>query len=788
MKPTDFISEMTPAQQTRREAQRENGQERLKLERAYNAAKAAGDIPRAEQIKKKITSLAAMNMMMDEGAGGTVHPNAKIIKTKKGREVGEIYEEPGNEYPWGCFHYGLDEYADNMETREEAFDQLQELHQAYVQNKSGFTKNAAPFREDTSNDGDWGTTPFEAHGIKGMKRTPWRKTFKNGKQAAAWCEKFDAEILGTRDIEASKQGNLSPAFVHEGFKKVSSQSQERVSKDRAGMRIKTPDGIGIIIAEYKVPTFSRDVPFVHTVRVKFENSEGLTKEYRMKECRVEKVKSDFNAQTRAFNASKNARVNEDDDAVDQICMTVPLFIRCLEWAKENAPDDVALHKFTENAVGMEGCLDVDAYDSLVPEGDMAEGINEEPLEEISDMAKYRLLKGRIEQRGPDGSPSDKKATRTKLAIGRSAERKAGSPRPDSYGVDRFRDIVATNTKRSSMSEDCSAGATCSASVSSGVVGAIPGKKIKRESAPAQAKKKPVKRAPAGKEYTAHGRLVNKPKKDQDQAKNYTGNFGESEMIKRSAIGEGCSQAVNEISDETVTNYRQKAIWDANTAGLHGDRPRALKRHAGLANAKKRIGPEKPFVDNSDRGYGKGRYMGDSIDPNLTELDNGPGGRVKTDKINYDARRNSSGGEVPADELSKRKERESYKKKQDAALRRNGTRQQEHQWRLQDAREEQIELGDNFKFDELKRIASEYAGAHDIIDVVEKRQYYKIIDGVRVAALSVGVYCDYDLNDMGYDQETIDKHGQDGHTSDMITLKFARDPNKPGKIIFTGFGY
>jgi hypothetical protein len=32
-----------------------------------------------------------------------------------------------------------------------------------------------------------------------------------------WAEKNDAEIHGTRDIEAAKHGNLSPA-VHEAFK------------------------------------------------------------------------------------------------------------------------------------------------------------------------------------------------------------------------------------------------------------------------------------------------------------------------------------------------------------------------------------------------------------------------------------------------------------------------------------------------------------------------------------------------------------------------------------------
>jgi hypothetical protein len=55
------------------------------------------------------------------------------------------------------------------------------------------------------------THTIEAYGIKGMDRKQWRKSFKDYNQLADWCEKFDAEVYGTRDLEAAKKGNLSPA-------------------------------------------------------------------------------------------------------------------------------------------------------------------------------------------------------------------------------------------------------------------------------------------------------------------------------------------------------------------------------------------------------------------------------------------------------------------------------------------------------------------------------------------------------------------------------------------------
>jgi hypothetical protein len=62
---------------------------------------------------------------------------------------------------------------------------------------------------------------IEAHGIRGMDRKAWHKTFKNVDQMNAWAEKYDAEIHGTRDLEQAKRGNLSPAMegVAEGEKK-----------------------------------------------------------------------------------------------------------------------------------------------------------------------------------------------------------------------------------------------------------------------------------------------------------------------------------------------------------------------------------------------------------------------------------------------------------------------------------------------------------------------------------------------------------------------------------------
>lgn len=43
--------------------------------------------------------------------------------------------------------------------------------------------------------------PIEAHGVKGMKSTPWRRVFKSADALNRWVEKTGAEVYAVRDVE-----------------------------------------------------------------------------------------------------------------------------------------------------------------------------------------------------------------------------------------------------------------------------------------------------------------------------------------------------------------------------------------------------------------------------------------------------------------------------------------------------------------------------------------------------------------------------------------------------------
>ena len=60
-------------------------------------------------------------------------------------------------------------------------------------------------------------------------------------------------------------------------------------------------------------------------------------------------------------------LNKSTNVIDTLTMDIPLFIRMLEYAKEDAKTDMDLHKVTEKAIKLskEGTLTMADYDKIV---------------------------------------------------------------------------------------------------------------------------------------------------------------------------------------------------------------------------------------------------------------------------------------------------------------------------------------------------------------------------------------------------------------------------------------
>jgi hypothetical protein len=95
------------------------------------------------------------------------------------------------------------------------------------------------------------------------------------------------------------------------------------------------------------------------------------------------------------NASYESPVNEaqEEDVVDTITMDVPLFIRMLEYSREDAAEDMDLHDITEKAISLnkeKGILSMEDYDTIVG---AIEEINEVNLKQAKlSSAEYQKAK------------------------------------------------------------------------------------------------------------------------------------------------------------------------------------------------------------------------------------------------------------------------------------------------------------------------------------------------------------------------------------------------------------
>jgi hypothetical protein len=71
----------------------------------------------------------------------------------------------------------------------------------------------------------------------------------------------------------------------------------------------------------------------------------------------------------AIEKAMGLKEEEQPDAIDIITLDVPLFIRMLEYAKEDAEDDMALHDLATKTIALSkqrGILSMEDYDTLIP--------------------------------------------------------------------------------------------------------------------------------------------------------------------------------------------------------------------------------------------------------------------------------------------------------------------------------------------------------------------------------------------------------------------------------------
>lgn len=89
-----------------------------------------------------------------------------------------------------------------------------------------------------------------------------------------------------------------------------------------------------------------------------------------------------------------------EDPIDTITMDVPLFIRLLEYAREDAEDDMDLHDVAEKAIAgtkQQGTLSMDDYDMLI---NTQQELQEDAVEDTHNKKREAAKKALAKQKDP----------------------------------------------------------------------------------------------------------------------------------------------------------------------------------------------------------------------------------------------------------------------------------------------------------------------------------------------------------------------------------------------------
>lgn len=465
---------------------------------------------------------------------------------------------------------------------------------------------------------------------------------------------------------------------------------------------------------------NRDNNSIKLVRSDFDNNISNSERKEMKQVALNYCKSQLKH-------SLPTKTNEANEGVDTIEMDVELFIRCLEWAKESAPDDIALHKFTENVVAKNGILTMDDYESLVPQGAPVEEDKYEDEE-----AKYANIEKIATKRSNEIEKTGDRVYMINSYTDPETKRMAAELLIKRKDGTKDKEIVR---------EDASAGGTSSASIAT-VVSGTP-EIIKRTG------------------YKKKGRYGNSFK-------------------SLSKIGKGIYEAEVKIKKSDPRPVDNFTADDLKELEQIRDLPTLKTRAFELISTKSQhqMKPEKVewFKQNLEKKNDRMSIIKLMYDLLLAGEGHSVIGSKNSMKSNS-YRSIFSEGSINWDAYAK-----SVAAKNKAAISAANPPRPVKKSTLELRREKPIEW-ENLGWDKIQRICDKnWVGlGGEIVDVIDHKSRYINVEGTRVAAVRLTVHVAYNLEDYGYDQETIDKMGGDYGMSDAINVTLYRDPLKPSVI-------
>jgi hypothetical protein len=164
--------------------------------------------------------------------------------------------------------------------------------------------------------------------------------------------KYNIEDIEVNDL---KNGKVQVFAVSDDFTKMSTPSLDEAKKETGiDMAKKQLDALGV---KYEMSKTDKVRPFKVIYRP-INKSDKFYDEF-------EDIVDLFNLKGFVKQSMSEAK---EEDKVDTITMDVPLFIRMLEYSREDAAEDMDLHDVTEKAISLgkeRGILQMDDYDEII---------------------------------------------------------------------------------------------------------------------------------------------------------------------------------------------------------------------------------------------------------------------------------------------------------------------------------------------------------------------------------------------------------------------------------------
>jgi hypothetical protein len=356
-----------------------------------------GKVTKADILKGRGVELKEYTEEVDTLALTFKDPNEFERAKEHFESISDFYPSDIND-EFRTFHFEVQDQADADSTE---YYLTQELEGETDLQGYYFSVETSPTSLDE--DLDLGHQDNEPHMLKGdlyrvakyaMELYKMVDKFEYGYGEVDFPHWWQAKIIRAKDMLVSAKHYLDFETKEPEIDAMVDVIDQSGALDNVGVEEDLYEGIEFNTSKYK-GAHGKEPKGTGVWAFKVGDEEFMTKSMSYADAKKEAAKKAKEKGARSVTVL--SELKKEEDKVDTITMDVPLFIRMLEYSREDAAEDMDLHDVTEKAIALgkeRGILQMDDYKEII---NAAEEVNEgqpDYSEELS-LRLYKL-KGKIQ--------------------------------------------------------------------------------------------------------------------------------------------------------------------------------------------------------------------------------------------------------------------------------------------------------------------------------------------------------------------------------------------------------